>query len=324
MSVLVTGGAGYIGSHTVKLLNEKDYDVIVFDNFSRGHIESLPKNVKFENVDLLDYTKLKKIVPKYDIDAVIHFAALAYVEESVEKPDLYYTNNVTGSLNLLKVLKENGTKKFVFSSTCSLYGNPEKIPIAENQKENPINPYAKTKHIIEIMLKDFDHSFGFMFVSLRYFNAAGADPGGRIGESHDPETHLIPLVLDTALGKRDKIIIFGDDYETADGTCVRDYIHVDDLAEAHVKALEYLSENRRSNIINLGTGKGYSVKEVVDIAKEITNINFDVEVSRRREGDPAVLIADNKKAKEVLNWQPKYDLYDIIKSAWGWHKNQKY
>ncbi len=324
MSVLVTGGAGYVGSHTVKLLDEKGYDVVVFDNLSRGHIESLPKNAKFENIDLLNSPRLKEDIKKYNIDAVIHFAALAYVGESVERPDLYYTNNVIGSLNLLNVLKENEIKKFIFSSTCSLYGNPKKIPISENQKENPINPYAKTKYVIENMLKDFDSSFGIRFVSLRYFNAAGASFDSCIGESHDPETHLIPLVLYAALGKRDKVVIFGDDYETADGTCIRDYVHVDDLAEAHVKALEYLEENHGSSIINLGSGKGYSVKEVVDIAREVTNITFDMEVSGRRPGDPAVLIADNKKARQVLNWQPKFDLYDIIKSAWNWHKNQRY
>ena len=324
MSVLVTGGAGYIGSHTVRLLIEKGYDVIVLDNLSRGHIESVPQNIKFENIDLLDYSKLKIAIKKHDIDSVIHFAAFAYVEESVEKPDLYYTNNVTGALNLLNVLRETGIKKFVFSSTCSLYGDPKKIPISENQKENPINPYAKTKHIIENMLKDYDHSFGFRSVSLRYFNAAGADFSGCIGESHNPETHLIPLVLYTALGKRDKITIFGDDYKTKDGTCVRDYIHVNDLAEAHIKSLEYLNENRPSNTINLGVGKGYSVKEIIDIARDITNSDFDVEVSKRRQGDPAMLIADNKKAKEVLDWQLKYDLCNIIKTAWDWHKNQKY
>lgn len=324
MSVLVTGGAGYIGSHTVKLLDEKGYDVVVFDNLSRGHIESLPKNAKFENIDLLNSPRLKEDIKKYNIDAVIHFAALAYVGESVERPDLYYTNNVIGSLNLLNVLKENEIKKFIFSSTCSLYGNPKKTPISENQKENPINPYAKTKYVIENMLKDFDSSFGIRFVSLRYFNAAGASFDSCIGESHDPETHLIPLVLYAALGKRDKVVIFGDDYETADGTCIRDYVHVDDLAEAHVKALEYLEENHGSSIINLGSGKGYSVKEVVDIAREVTNITFDMEVCGRRPGDPAVLLADNEKARQVLNWQPKFDLYEIIKSAWNWHKNQKY
>lgn len=322
--ILVTGGAGYIGSHTVKLLNERNYDVVVFDNLSRGHAEALPADVKFENVDLLDFAKLNESIGKYNIDAVVHFAAFAYVDESVKKPDLYYTNNVIGSINLLKALKENNVEKIVFSSTCSLYGNPVRIPISEGQKENPINPYAKTKYVIENVLKDFDSPFGLKSASLRYANAAGADFEGNIGESHDPETHLIPLVLYTALGKRDKILIFGDDYETKDGTCVRDYIHINDLAEAHIKALDYLSENHRSTIINLGTGEGYSVKEIIKAAKEITDTDFAVEVSGRREGDPAILIADNKKAKQVLNWQPKYNLQDIVKSAWKWHKNQKY
>jgi len=324
MKVLVTGGAGYIGSHTVKLLNEKGYDVVVFDNLSRGHIESLERTTAFENIDLLNHTELKKLIAKYSIDAVIHFAAFAYVGESFEKPDLYYVNNVAGSLNLLNALKESRIKKFVFSSSCSVYGNAEKIPISENQKENPINPYAKTKYIIEKMLEDFDHSFNMKFVSLRYFNAAGADFSGSIGESHNPETHLIPLVLQTALGKRDKIAIFGDDYETQDGTCIRDFIHVNDLAEAHIKALEYLEENGCSDIINLGTGKGYSVKEIIEIVEEIIQVNVNVVVSARRAGDSAVLIADNTKAQKVLNWQPKHNLSEIIKTAWNWHKNQKY
>lgn len=327
MRVLVTGGAGYIGSHVVRMLQQKGYDVVIVDNLSRGHIESVPEGVAFEKADLLDYEGLSRTLKKYRIDAVIHFAAFAYVGESVENPGLYYQNNVTGSINLIRALNELGVKKFVFSSTCSLYGNPERVPISENEKLNPINPYAKTKHMIEQVLSDYDTSFGMKYVALRYFNAAGSDFDGVIGESHLPEPHLIPIVLNTALGKREKVSIFGDDYPTADGTCVRDYIHVYDLADAHIRALEYLGkdgETVNSTVINLGTGTGYSVKELIDKAREITGCTINVEISGRRAGDPAVLIADNKKAREVLGWNPKYGLQEIIESAWKWHQNPKY
>jgi UDP-glucose 4-epimerase len=323
MTVLVTGGAGYIGSHTVRKLLEKDYDVIVLDNLSRGHIESVPKNINFEKTDLLDEKNLYNSIKKYKVDAVIHFAAFAYVGESVENPGLYYRNNVVGSLNLIKVINELSIKKFVFSSTCSIYGNPENIPISEKEPANPINPYARTKYMIENILSDFDTSFGLKYVALRYFNAAGDFDDGTIGESHDPEPHLIPLVLYTALGKRENIKIYGDDYPTKDGTCIRDYIHVNDLADAHIKALDYLEKNE-STVINLGTGNGYSVKEIVDAARKITKKEIKSEIVGRRPGDPAVLIADNKKAREVLGWIPEYNLDRILETAWNWHKNQKY
>jgi UDP-glucose 4-epimerase len=323
MAVLVTGGAGYIGSHTVRKLIEKGYEVVILDNLSRGHIESIPKNVHFENVDLLDEISLVKAIKKYSIEAVIHFAAFAYVGESVENPGLYYKNNVVGSFNLIKVVNDTDIKKFVFSSTCSIYGNPENIPISENEKSNPINPYAKTKLIIENILDDFDTSYGLKYVALRYFNAAGDSDNGEIGESHNPEPHLIPLVLYTALGKRDNIKIYGDDYPTKDGTCIRDYIHVNDLADAHIKALEYL-KNENSTVINLGTGDGYSVKEIVDAARRITSKDIKSEIVGRRAGDPAILIADNEKAKKVLGWKPEYNLDRILETAWNWHKNQKY
>ena len=324
MNVLVTGGAGYIGSHVVRMLLKRNHSVVIIDNLSRGHIESLPEGVKFEQVNLLDYDDLRTAISSHKIDAVIHFAAFAYVGESVENPGLYYVNNVTGSINLIRALNENNIKKIVFSSTCSLYGNPGHVPISEKEKLNPINPYAKTKYFIEQVLSDFDVSFGMKYAALRYFNAAGADFDGIIGESHEPEPHLIPIVLQAALGKREKVMIFGDDYQTEDGTCIRDYIHVYDLADAHIKALEYLNNGGESTVINLGTGTGYSVKEIIESARRITEREIKAVISERRAGDPAILIADNKKAGEVLGWIPKYGLDDIIKSAWRWHQNPKY
>ncbi|MCU7490818.1 MAG: UDP-glucose 4-epimerase GalE [Bacteroidota bacterium] len=324
MNVLVTGGAGYIGSHVVRMLLKQGHSVVIIDNLSRGHIEAVPEGVKFEEVNLLDYDGLKTAVSRHGIDACIHFAAFAYVGESVENPGLYYVNNVTGSINLIRALNENNIKKIVFSSTCSLYGNPEHVPISEKEKLNPINPYAKTKYFIEQVLSDFDSSFGVKYAALRYFNAAGADFEGIIGESHEPEPHLIPIVLQAALGKREKVMIFGDDYPTEDGTCIRDYIHVYDLADAHIKALEYLNKGNGSTIINLGTGTGYSVKEIIESARRITGREIKAVISARRPGDPAILIADNKKAREVLQWIPEYGLDDIIKSAWQWHQNPKY
>lgn len=324
MNVLVTGGAGYIGSHVVRMLLKQGHSVVIIDNLSRGHIEAVAEGVKFEKADLLDFEGLKAAIARHKIDAVIHFAAFAYVGESVENPGLYYVNNVTGSINLIRALNENNVRKIVFSSTCSLYGNPEHVPISEKEKLNPINPYAKTKYFIEQVLSDFDASFGIRYAALRYFNAAGADFEGVIGESHEPEPHLIPIVLQAALGKREKVMIFGDDYPTEDGTCIRDYIHVYDLADAHIKALEYLNKGMESTIINLGTGTGYSVKEIIESARRITGREIKAVISERRAGDPAVLIADNKKAREVLGWIPKYGLDDIIKSAWQWHQNPKY
>jgi len=324
MAILVTGGAGYIGSHVVRMLLKKNYDVVVLDNFSRGHAESLPDGVTFEKADLLDAARLQEVVRNHEIDAVIHFAAFAYVGESVENPEMYYRNNVAGSFNLINVLKEKGVKKFVFSSTCSLYGNPLQVPISEEESTKPINPYAKTKLMIEQILADYDTAYGMKHVALRYFNAAGASQSGEIGESHFPEPHLIPLVLAVALGKRDSISVFGDDYPTPDGTCIRDYIHVEDLADAHVKALEYLNAGNESQIINLGTGDGNSVKEVISVAEEITGKSIKTIIADRRAGDPAILVADNQKAKTVLGWQPKFGIKEIIATAWSWHQNQKY
>jgi len=326
MKILVTGGAGYIGSHFVKYIKQNsNFEIIIFDNLSRGNLASVPDGVAFKNVDLRNKTDLKNAFEEFSkIDIIVHFAAFAYVGESVENPALYYENNVAGSINLASVAALNGVKHFVFSSTCSLYGNPERIPISENESVKPINPYAQTKLMIENVLRDFDSAYGMKNVCLRYFNAAGADFEGKIGESHDPEPHLIPLVLQTALGKREKILIFGDDYNTEDGTCIRDYIHINDLADAHLKAIEYLKNGNNSDIFNLGTGEGYSVKQIIDTAKEITGINFRSEIVERRAGDPDILVADNSKAKSVLGWNPKYGLNDIITSAWNWHRNQKF
>ncbi len=324
MNILVTGGAGYIGSHFVKILLKNNFDVVVLDNLSRGHKKAIPADVPFEEVDLLNYTELKKVFTKHKFDAVVHFAAFAYVGESVENPIKYYENNVVGSFNLLRTCIEANIKKFVFSSTCSLYGNPDKIPISEDQPTNPINPYAQTKLTIENILHDFDSAYNLKSVALRYFNAAGADFEAEIGESHDPEPHLIPIVINTALGKREKVFIFGDDYNTKDGTCIRDYIHINDLGDAHLKALKYLRDGGDSQIINLGTGEGNSVKEIIDVSEKITGLKIKSEITGRRDGDPAVLIADNKKAYKILGWKPEHNLNDIISSAYNWHKNPRF
>ena len=324
LKVLVTGGAGYIGSHFVKMLIEKGHQPLVVDNLSRGHIEAVPQDVLFEDIDILDTDTLSYIIRTHLPDAVVHFAAYAYVGESVENPGVYYQNNVAGSLNLIRLCAENGVKNFIFSSTCSIYGNPDKVPISEKEPSNPINPYANTKLIIEMMLKDFETANGMKYVALRYFNAAGADPSGSIGESHNPEPHLIPIILKTALGKRKKVSVFGIDYNTEDGTCIRDYIHVNDLADAHLKSINYLNSGNESAIINLGTGKGNSVLEIIEKAKTITNKEIPFEIVERRAGDPAVLVADNKKAKDLLNWSPEYSIEEIIETAWRWQQNPKY
>lgn len=324
MRVLVTGGAGYIGSHFVRILTNNNIECVVLDNLSRGHKEAVPSNVNLEIIDLLDLDGIKNVFKKNDFDAVVHFAAFAYVGESVENPIMYYQNNVVGSYNLIRATVEANVKKFVFSSTCSLYGNPITIPISEDETTKPINPYAQTKLVIENMLRDFEQAYGLKSVCLRYFNAAGADPSGEIGESHQPEPHLIPIVINTALGLREKVFIFGDDYDTKDGTCIRDYIHINDLGDAHLKALNYLRGGGVSQIINLGTGEGYSVKEIIDTTESITKKNIPREIVDRRPGDPAVLVADNKKAKQILDWQPKFNLNDIISTAFRWHKSQRY
>lgn len=322
--ILITGGAGYIGSHINKLLYNSGYDTIVVDNLSKGHEEAV-KWGKFINLDLANYNDLKNVFNQYDIDGVMHFSAFSSVAESVKEPEKYFKNNYDNTLNLLKVMKEFGVKKFIFSSTAALYGNPKEIPITENNDLIPINPYGESKLKVENILKKESDEGNIRYVSLRYFNAAGADHDCEIGENHIPESHLIPLVLDAAIGVRDSISIFGDDYNTPDGTCVRDYIHVEDLAEAHLKALEYLNdESNDSDIFNLGNGNGFSVKEVVNLCKDVTNIDFKVKMENRREGDPDILIADSTKAKKILNWDPKFsNLDDIVETAWNWHKKLK-
>ncbi len=324
MAILITGGAGYIGSHTVKELLKTNREIIIFDNLSRGHHEAIPFGVKFEKIDILNRDLLLKALIKYNIDSIIHFAAFAYVEESVRNPELYYRNNVNGSFNLINSAVIAGVKRFIFSSTCSVYGNPNKIPIDETTEVNPINPYAKTKLLVENKIREVSEVTGMKYVILRYFNAAGDSPDGEIGESHDPEPHLIPRVMYSALGKLNNLKIYGDDYPTKDGTCIRDYIHVTDLANAHLKALEYIENDNESIILNLGTGEGYSVSEIIEKAREITGVDIKAEIDLRREGDPAILVADNKKAKKVLNWNPQFGLKEIIQTAWNWHKNQKY
>ncbi|BBB33235.1 UDP-glucose 4-epimerase [Thermotomaculum hydrothermale] len=324
LNILVTGGAGYIGSHTVKLLSEKGFNVVVYDNLSNGHREAV-ENVKFVEGDILDTERLSSLLSEVKFDACIHFAAFIEVGESVKNPLKFYKNNVAGTLNLLTLLKKYNVKNFVFSSTAAVYGNPEKTPIKEDFELKPVNPYGNTKLAVENALRDMSNAGEISYIALRYFNASGADESGLIGESHNPETHLIPLVLKTAKGERESIKIFGTDYPTKDGTCIRDYIHVNDLANAHILALNYLIEGGKSDVFNCGYGIGYSVREIIDTAKKVTGIDFRVEETERREGDPAVLVADNKKIKKVLNWKPQYnDIEYIIQTAWNWEKNKRF
>lgn len=319
-NILIVGGAGYIGSHTCKELHKQGYNPIVYDNLIYGHREFV-KWGEFILGDLEDVAQLELLFSRYHIDAVMHFAAFAYVGESVQNPQKYYQNNVLATLNLLNVMKKHNVDKFIFSSTCATYGDPEYLPIDEYHRQSPINPYGMSKLMVENILKDFSNAYDFRFVSLRYFNAAGCDADGEIGENHNPETHLIPLVLDAAIGKRESIKVFGTNYDTKDGTAIRDYIHVSDLANAHILALKYLLDGGDSDIFNLGNGIGFSVKDVINCAKKITGIDFKVELAPRREGDPATLIGSSEKIISKLNWEPKYFmLEDIISTAWEWHK----
>ncbi len=320
--ILITGGAGYIGSHANKELTIAGYETVVLDNMSYGHEDFLKWGV-YENVDLGDLKSLRKVFSKYEIDAVMHFAAFTYVGESVEDPQKYYINNLRNTLNLFQVMNEFEVKKLVFSSTCATYGNPQKIPITEDHPQNPINPYGKGKFMVEKVLEDYSAAYDLKYVSLRYFNAAGADPEGEVGERHDPETHLIPLILDAAIGKREDIKIFGTDYPTNDGTCIRDYIHVTDLADAHIKALKYLENGGKSEVFNLGNGNGFSVKEVIEKARKVTGKEIKSTETDRRPGDPPVLVGSSEKARKILKWQPEYDnLTEIIRTAWEWHKKE--
>ncbi|MBY3121128.1 UDP-glucose 4-epimerase GalE [Rhizobium leguminosarum] len=317
-TVLVVGGAGYIGSHTCLDLANKGYRPVVFDNFSNGHREFVRWGPAEEG-DIRDRARLDEVLAKHKPAAILHFAALIEVGESVKDPVSFYENNVIGTLTLLSAAQAAGINAFVFSSTCATYGLPQSVPLDETHRQVPINPYGRTKYIVEQALADYDQYRSLRSVVLRYFNAAGADFEGRIGEWHQPETHAIPLAIDAALGRRQGFKVFGSDYETRDGTCVRDYIHVLDLADAHVRAVEYLLKGGDSVALNLGTGTGTTVKELLGAIEEVSNRPFPVEYIGRREGDSHTLVANNDKARDVLGWVPQYDLSQIIRSAWDWH-----
>jgi len=324
-SILVTGGAGYIGSHVVKALHERGFFPVVYDDLSAGHREA----VLFGDLVVgktEDKAHLKEVFAHYRPLAVMHFAAFIVVPESVADPLRYYQNNLAQTIALLEAAMEAGVKCFIFSSSAAVYGNPREVPIPEEHPVAPINPYGASKAMVERVLADLSAADpDFRYVALRYFNAAGADPKGRIGEAHNPETHLIPLLLQTALGRREKFFLFGTDYPTPDGTCLRDFIHVDDLAEVHLLALEYLLTGGKSLVLNCGYGHGYSVKEVIETARRVTGQDIPVEERERRPGDPPVLVAANQRAREVLNFRPQFDDLDyIIKTAWNWEKNRRY
>ena len=326
--ILVTGGAGYIGSHTVKYLIQNGYECVVLDNLSYGHHEAV-LGKHFEQIDLLDAAALEQLFEKYSIEAVVHFAAFTYVGESVTDPKKFYRNNVVGSMNLLDAMMKASVKNIVFSSTCAIYGVPESLQLDESHSQKPISPYGRSKLMIENIMEDYKTAYGLNYIALRYFNAAGASPEGKLGEKHLPETHLIPLVLQAIKGERGSISVFGQDYDTKDGTCIRDYIHVDDLASAHELALARLLQRPKSgstgygDYFNLGTGVGNSVKEIISAAEKVTGKKCPTEWEGRRAGDPPVLVASNGKAKTKLGWIPRYmDIEEIIATAWEWEKNK--
>lgn len=322
MRVLVVGGAGYIGSHMVKSLLGAGYDVITFDNLSSGHRDAVLGGIFVEG-DLADTQCLERVFKEYQPEAVMHFASYIQVGESVRKPDIYYRNNVTNTLNLLDVMREHGVNKFIFSSTAAVFGEPDYVPIDEAHPNQPLNPYGRSKWMIEQILADYDKAFDFKSVCLRYFNAAGADPDGQLGERHEPETHLIPLILQAASGKRESIQVFGRDYDTPDGTCIRDYIHIVDLCSAHLAALEYLNGGGSSDRFNLGNGSGFSVQEVLDAVQKVSGKVVKVIDGERREGDPARLVADASRARSTLGWKPVFtDLETIVLHAWQWELKQ--
>lgn len=321
MSILVCGGAGYIGSHTVYKLIEQGNDVIIVDNLQSGHLKAVNKNAKFYKGDIRDSKFLEKVFSENKIESVLHFAANSLVGESMVKPLLYFNNNVYGMQILLETMVKFNIKNIVFSSTAAVYGEPKRIPIVESDDTNPTNTYGETKLTMEKMMKWCNKAYGINFVALRYFNVAGALEDGSIGEDHHPETHLIPLILQVPLKKREFITVFGTDYPTADGTCIRDYIHVLDLADAHIKAVKYLENGNESNIFNLGNGIGFSVKEMIDAAKEVTKKDIKVVLGEKRAGDPAQLVASSEKARKILEWSPKYtNIKEIVKDAWTWHE----
>jgi UDP-glucose 4-epimerase len=321
--VLVTGGAGYIGSHVVKALGEQGFDVLTCDNLSKGHRDAVLHG-RLAVGDLADAAFLDDLLAEFRPQAVMHFAAFIEVGESVRDPLKYYGNNAANAITLLRAMERNGVKNIIFSSTAAVYGIPQRVPITEAEPRAPINPYGRAKAMVEQVLEDADRSGVLRYVSLRYFNAAGADPEGRIGERHEPESHLIPLLLQAAAGKRKSVSLYGTDYPTPDGTCIRDYIHVEDLAEAHLLALRHLLDGGASDAFNCGYGHGHSVREVIDAAQKVTSGEIPIEVSPRRPGDPPVLVADSGKLKRQLQWSPRYDdLSCIIRTAWDWEKKQK-
>ncbi len=320
MRLLVTGGAGYVGGHTVRVLLDAGHDVTVYDNLAYGHRESVP--CKLEIGELDDRAALDELFRRGRFDAVLHFAAYAYVGESVTEPSKYWRNNVAAGLELLDAMRKHGVERLVFSSTCAVYGPPTRVPIDEDERKAPESPYGESKLTFERVLASYATAYGLRSMSLRYFNAAGARPDGSLGEDHEPETHLIPLVLRAAAGRGDNIRVFGTDYPTPDGTCIRDYVHVDDLASAHVLALDALDQPG-AQALNLGTGKGYSVREIIDACRMVTKRPIQVVEGERRAGDPPALYADNRRARETLGWQPRYtDAESIVRTAWAWHAKQ--
>lgn len=320
MNILVTGGAGYIGSHAVRLLQSAGHEVWVYDNLSYGHREAVPAGKLIEG-NVGDRERVTSALKQHSIDAVMHFAAFALVGESVAEPNKYYQNNVIETLNLLEAMRDADVNRFVFSSTTATYGVPDTIPITEEERQDPINPYGFSKLVIEKALADYAHAYGWGYAALRYFNAAGASPDGEIGEDHKPESHLIPIILQVALGQRENISIFGEDYPTPDGTCIRDYIHVHDLGSAHIKALELLKDGQGLQL-NLGTGRGNSVREVIDACREVTGHEIPTVVGERRPGDPPELVANSDKAQKTLDWKPQYmDIRETVETAWKWHKS---
>ena len=319
MKVLVTGGAGYIGSHTAKALAAAGHEPVVYDNLSLGHRWAVRWGPLVEG-DLADKALVARVMQQYEIEAVIHFAASSSVGESMQNPRKYFRNNVGNTQNLLDAMIDSKVRTIVFSSTCATYGDPEQLPIAETHSQNPKSPYGESKLFIERMLRWYGDAYGLQWTALRYFNAAGADPDGEIGENHTPETHLIPLAIEAAMGKRPYVEIFGTEYATKDGSAVRDYIHVSDLAEAHVRALEYLASGGDNMALNLGTGDGYSVREVISTVERVSNTSVPVRLTIPRPGDPAVLVADASEARRVLHWEPTFEgIEGIIRTAWNWH-----
>lgn len=323
LTVLVVGGAGYIGSHMVQMLLEAGHEVVTLDNLSNGYRDAVLGGTFVEG-DLANRALLRQLFADHRFDGVMHFASFIQVGESTTHPAKYYENNVVNTLNLLNAMREAEVSRFIFSSTAAVYGEPQRVPIDEAHPKGPINPYGRSKWMVEQMLEDFDAAYGLKYIALRYFNAAGADPQGRLGERHEPETHLIPLILQAASGRRDAIRVFGRDYPTDDGTCVRDYIHVTDLCDAHLRALNRLVQGGKSDVFNLGNSQGFSVQEVIATVKQVTGKEFTVEESPRRDGDPAVLVADATRAKKELQWQPRYDALSlIIQHAWAWENRNR-